>query len=211
MWRRLRIILVILPIYFGCGQTASTTTESANTLTNLAGTWKTSCQGPVSSAYAMDQVVVSSSDMTQTLMGYSNSTCSTLSTTMVIAFTVTVGSTSTSSGPTQNATKLNATLVSIKATPNTASAATNWNTATYCGFSNWANGVTKDITGNTTCSMKSAGAINYQMFRITSSSGTNNNLVFGDFPSLSIFDFYDSWNSNDNAQPVFFSTTYTKQ
>lgn len=210
MWRRLQLFTMILPIYCGCGPAASTTTESVNTLANLTGTWKTSCQGPVSSAYAIDQIVTSNSNMTQTLMGYANSTCTTLSTTTVVVFTVAVGSTSTST-LTQGATKLNATLVSISATPNTATAATNWNTATYCGFTNWANGVTKDITGNSTCSMKSAGTINYQMFRITSSNGTNNNLVFGDFPSLSIFDFYDSWNSNENAQPVFFSTTYTKQ
>lgn len=213
MWKPLKILaLLTLPLSFGCGQQTTTSTETVNTLANLAGTWKTGCQGPVSSVYAIDQVVVSGSEMTQTLSGYSNSSCTTLSTTTVGIFTVSVGDTGGASFEMANSTKLRATLVSIKATPNTASAATAWNTATYCGFTNWSNGVTKDITGNSTCSMKSAGAINYQLFKITSSSGTNNNLVFGFFGGiLSLFNFYDSWNSTESSTTIQASPIYTKQ
>ncbi len=148
----------------------------ANTLANLQGTWRTGCSYLGSGVYIVSTFVVSGSTATESIEGFSTSTCETASSrTMLTSDLVTVGETFENTlGFATYTTRVDFKVASVVLTPLTVTAASNYNSVSFCGLSSWANGTPVDATGLNHsadgCVYPAAGSMIYQTFDLGSSS-----------------------------------------
>jgi len=179
---KLRWASVILSTFLiaACGTASSTsfpTSNPLNTVDNLVGTWTSACQYLGSSVYVLDSVIFTQTTVTETLKAFTDSACTSLSnTTVATASGYSIGASQTYSLTPGNS--INFTFSSFTLTPNTTTAAANYNavgTSGFCGVNTWANGNTVDVTGKTNtssgCSYPAANVISYQIFTVGNASG----------------------------------------
>lgn len=181
---------------------------SSDTLENLQGTWLTACN-PVSTIGVRDRLVISDDAVTETFTSYSDTTCNTEGAQIIVSYTIKIGSTkqTTEGSISTSGSEIDFTVSGISLTPKTATAASNYNSISYCGFTDWANGSTKSIIGISACGMKAAGSVNYQSFSI---SVDKTIASFAKF--LSETNIYDAWYSSASTRPsMIFRIAYTKQ
>ena len=184
-------ISILISVFFavsamGCGNTAgsnSATSNAQDTASNLVGTWNlATCQsaGPLTGAYLTDSVTFTATSMTETEKTFTDSACQNLAETTVATATYSVGATMSSTvvGFAIYGNDINFTFTDITITPNTSTAASNYNskgTNGFCGLQIWASGTAVDVTGKTdtssSCSFPASGTLSYQIFTLGTGSG----------------------------------------
>lgn len=127
------------------------------------GTWKTACQSISSGGYQINTASFSGGQFVQGSSIYATSSCASAAAKMEIKGTYVIGD---KISPTSNSVMIDETLSSFKMTLYDSSAVSSYNSATYCGYSDWAVGVAKDIAGRN-CGGSTAptvGEVNYDIY-----------------------------------------------
>ncbi len=147
-----------------CGCSKETSDDGVPSLEG--GTWKTSCLSS-SGAYQIKSTAFGSGSYTHTMSIYTNSTCTGKAVDLTEKGTYIIGGVAQAGSSSK---ELDRTLVDMTMTPLTTLAANNYNSMSFCGFTNWTAGVTKSLLGLTcsSSSMPNAGAVYYDVYSIGS-------------------------------------------
>ena len=146
--KNIYIILILFLSFtiYSCAKKSDT--SSTSTTTELEGTWVTSCflEG---STYRIHTITVTGTDVVVKLEWHSDSNCSTDYALWEDTYdSLSIGDEVTFSDATKGH-KFTSEVVSFKLTLQSASAVSATNTATLCGYSDWALNTAKDYSGVT--------------------------------------------------------------
>jgi hypothetical protein len=153
------VLLLTIPFLFACTKEELFPSSSLE-----GGVWKTACSYSASGSYQINSASFSGGGFTQSSIVHSGSGCATALARFDITGTYVVGSSLNGS----NVYPIDETLASMKLTVLDSSLLSSYNSATYCGYSDWAVGVAKDVTGRTCGSsvLPSVGSVNYDIYTI---------------------------------------------
>ena len=144
-------IILILFLSFtiiSCAKKSDTSSTSTTTTTEVEGTWITSCFAS-GSTYNINTITVTGTDVVVKYEWHSDSNCSTDYALWEDTYdSLSIGDEVTFSDATKGH-KFTLEVVSFKHTPQTASAVSAYNTAGWCGYSDWVLNTAKDYTGKT--------------------------------------------------------------
>ncbi|MEK2690239.1 hypothetical protein [Bdellovibrio sp. GT3] len=159
------------------------------------GTWKTGCSYSGSnSTYQINTASFSGGNFTQSMTVYGSSSCASSLIKIDNTGTYLVGD----KLATSDSIELDMTLGSMNLTPLDATLVTNYNAATYCGYSDWSLGVAKSVAGRTcdTSTMAPVGTVQYDIYYIAPYSIPQLNVVQGTLN----FGYFDS--THDGTTPA---------
>ena len=126
----------------------SSTSSTATTTTEVEGTWLTNCVSS-GSFYRIYTITVTGTDVVVKTESHTDSSCSTDFAMWEDTYdSLSIGDEVTFSDDTKGH-KFTLEVVSFKLTPQTASAVSAYNTAGWCGYSDWVLNTAKDYTGKT--------------------------------------------------------------
>ena len=147
--RNIYIILILIFSFtiLSCAKKSSTS-STATTTTELEGTWVTNCYASGSSYY-IQTIIVSGTDISKKKEQHTDSSCSTDYVLWEDTYdSLSIGDEVTFADNTKGH-KFTSEVVSFKLTLQSASAVSATNTATLCGYSDWALNTVKDYSGVT--------------------------------------------------------------
>ena len=171
------LILFLSFTIISCAKKSDTSSTSTTTTTEVEGTWVTSCflEGSI---YRIHTITVTGTDVVVKLEWHSDSNCSTDYALWEDTYdSLSIGDEVTFSDDTKGH-KFTSEVVSFKLTLQSASAVSATNTATLCGYSDWALNTAKDYTG-TTCVSTAYAVANTSVQGLYNLVG--NNLFLGSF------------------------------
>lgn len=166
------IISAIL-FFAACSQTVVPTDSSSIATESIeGGAWQTGCDY-ADSMYGISSVIFANGQFTQSATSYDTSSCSTGYFKVEITGTYILGGKLSASS---SAEKIDMTLAVLEFTPLDSSVVSTLNSMSFCGYSDWAINVGKDVTGRTCDSspMPSAGDVSYDIYYISILDGSLN-------------------------------------
>ena len=141
----------------------SFTFNASGTNGTYEGTWSKTCTQNGSN-YDINSYIFAGTSFVVRTASHSDSACATSSQTIDMTLTLTIGESievkKFIDNSTTTADKIDYTLTKIEVTPKSDSVATGFNSSNFCGYSDWVNGSTKDISADTSC-LTSAPPIGY--------------------------------------------------
>lgn len=133
---------------------SSDTTTASGANGTYEGTWSKACTQNDSN-YDIKSYIITGTSFKVRTASHSDSSCTTDSHTIDMTTTLTIGESievkKFIDNSTTTADKIDYTLTTIEVTPESDSIATGWNSSSFCGFSDWVSGSTKDISADTSC------------------------------------------------------------
>jgi len=168
------------------------------------GTWLSGC-GYSGSYYEIRSSGLSGGQFTQSATAFGASGCASPIIKMDITGTYVLGG---RLSETSGSFKIDYTLATFSLTPMDATVVTSYNTGSFCGFNDWALGVSKDVTGLTcnSSSIPSAGDMSYDIFQIYTTSIPSAGIVEGELN----FGYYDASHdgTSDAQRPTSLDGTF---
>lgn len=174
-------VLVASSLITSCAKKEEDSLSSIAPLTSLEGTWNAGCYYDNQFGRTSTASLATSGSFTRTIEAYQLENCTSPVFTQVETGTYAVSNISNIVVAQQG--DLDVTYATMNVTPSSPSGAALMNSYSYCGFNNWASGVTKSVLGATcyTEMMPTNGQTIYSIFfYVLDSSLVNEGLTPGD-------------------------------
>ena len=172
----------------------------------IEGTWnlKPTCKQS-SSSYLKIADVFTLTTFNQTTTVYSDSNCTTPSLTIAMSGSYIVANILATTYEEEG--DIDSTLVVFQITLNTSTLVSDYNTSSYCGYSNWQLNVPKDVLGKNCggSTMPSAGAVEYSIYRKVKIGTTSPISLIQTYPGDLYFGTSDSTHNGASSAQRFVS------